>query len=143
MGNAAPKSYLKCDGAVYNIADYQLLANHFKTEFGSYNYFGGNGATTFAVPDLRGEFLRGTGAASRNTGAGGSVGTHQNATIHQYTRADGYSFYVGVGYIDEEDSIAGGKIHRIGGLGNEYDGWTKSYTSRPTNTSVLWCIKYA
>ena len=61
MGTIAPSGYLICDGAEVNIADYPNLANHFETQFGSKNYFGGNGTTTFAVPDLRNEFLRGHG----------------------------------------------------------------------------------
>jgi hypothetical protein len=45
-----PNHYLKCDGLLRNIADYQTLATYFKTNFGSYNYFGGDGLTTFAIP---------------------------------------------------------------------------------------------
>ena len=83
MGNNTPDYFLSCDGTVYNISDYPYLAEHFKTEFGSYNYFGGNGTTTFAVPDLRGEFLRGTGTNSHaSQGSGESVGIHQDGTEH-------------------------------------------------------------
>lgn len=52
MGNNVPKHYLACDGSEYNIVDYPELAKHFKDEFGAYNYFGGDGITTFAVPKL-------------------------------------------------------------------------------------------
>ena len=52
MGTKAPKHYLMCNGTEYNILDYPYLAQHFKDEFGSYNYFGGDGTTTFAVPKL-------------------------------------------------------------------------------------------
>lgn len=61
MSNEAPDNYLVCDGTAYNISEYSDLANFFEDQFGSKNYFGGNGTTTFAIPDLRGEFLRGTG----------------------------------------------------------------------------------
>ena len=95
MGITAPEHYLSCDGAVYNISKYPELANHFQREFGSSNFFGGNGTTTFAVPDLRGEFLRGTGTATRNTGTGASVGVHQNPTTHMTIGYDSYyqTFY--------------------------------------------------
>lgn len=53
MGTKAPDHYLICDGSEYNITDYQKLADFINDQFGSYNYFGGNGTTTFAVPDLR------------------------------------------------------------------------------------------
>ena len=60
MGINAPSGYLACNGAVYNISQYPELSNHFNNNFGNAGYFGGNGTSTFAVPDLRGEFLRGT-----------------------------------------------------------------------------------
>lgn len=52
LGDKTPKHYLACDGSVYNIADYPHLAQYFKDNFGSSNAFGGDGTTTFAVPDL-------------------------------------------------------------------------------------------
>lgn len=51
-GTAAPAHYLICDGSEYNISDYPHLSQHFKDEFGSYNYFGGDGINTFAIPKL-------------------------------------------------------------------------------------------
>lgn len=45
-----PENYLPCDGNKYNIADYKELAEYIKTAYGSYNYFGGDGVITFAVP---------------------------------------------------------------------------------------------
>ena len=81
MGVNAPENYLKCDGTVYNIADYPELSDYFYNQFGSKNKFGGNGTTTFAVPNLNGQFLRGTGTNSDNTqGSGSAVGTRQKAT---------------------------------------------------------------
>lgn len=53
IGIKAPKHYLLCDGTEYNILDYPYLANHILNEFGNYNYFGGDGIITFAVPDLK------------------------------------------------------------------------------------------
>ena len=66
MGTTAPKGYLICDGTEYNISNHTNLANFIKDQFGSYNYFGGDGTTTFKVPDLRGEFLRGSGTNSHS-----------------------------------------------------------------------------
>lgn len=53
MGTTAPKDYLVCDGAEYNVSDYPKLAALFAEQFGEANHFGGDGAATFAVPDLR------------------------------------------------------------------------------------------
>ena len=38
------------DGSTYNIEDYRYLAEAIKKVYGKYNYFGGDGVNTFAVP---------------------------------------------------------------------------------------------
>lgn len=154
MGNTAPKDYLICDGSEYNIADYPLLVQHFIDEFGSANYFGGDGVDTFAVPDLRGEFLRGTGTATRNSGSGTSVGKHQDGTLHltNGVNANGsFNTYPS----DASDNVFLGNVDTWNKLGNTVKGYNiksdstfsttivgQRFTSRPTNTSVLYCIKY-
>lgn len=153
MGNTAPKHYLICDGTEYNISNYPYLAQHFKTEFGSYNYFGGDGITTFAVPDLRGEFLRGTGTnLHTNQGSGANVGKHQDATNHVYWGYNEYNdlwvqssttnidFYPRNIEMYTKNSIKTGLYWHATGT-HTGDG-VSYYTSRPTNTSVLYCIKY-
>ena len=130
MGTVAPKHYLICDGAEYNIIDYPYLAQHMIDSFGSVNYFGGDGTTTFAVPDLRGEFLRGTGINSHEEqGNGANVGEHQDYIVSKYYGTVGWS------------KSSPWNVAKI----NNEDG---TYTTvleeapRPTNTSVLYCIKY-
>lgn len=158
MGNHAPEGYLICDGTVYNIADYQDLADQIKKEFGSYNYFGGNGTTTFAVPDLRGEFLRGSGTNSHtNQGNGSDVGIHQDATVvinpivehntgrlavpyNSSSNLQGYNFE-GSGDSVKVGGVISGSAYlqvqnKVSSVYAEFD------ATRPTNTSVLYCIKY-
>ena len=166
MGTIAPDGYLTCDGTVLNVADYPKLANHFETQFGSKSYFGGDGETTFAVPDLRNEFLRGYGELSNN------VGVHQEATeiphIWVYS-ANTTTYGIGPNVKVGEDNIvenadtlnmvmtsetqAKRTYLDMGTKASSY--YTKdindaiggsrlahSYTSRPTNVAVLYCIKY-
>lgn len=149
MGNTAPKHYLKCDGAIYNISKYPLLAEHIKAQFGNYNYWGGDGSTTFAVPDLRGEFLRGAETNSHtNQGNGASVGQHQDATedIRVWT-GDSLTIPLRTNSLtskcDKFVSLPGGAagICAASNVGTRYTD-VGLYTSRPTNTSVMWCIKY-
>ena len=152
MGNNAPKHYLICDGTEYNITDYPHLAQHFMDEFGSYNYFGGDGINTFCIPDLRGEFLRGTGTATRNTGSGANVGIHQEPTENLYLLKDRNNKLYTFGNsntntnIENIDKIIKGSSNTGITLHNSYTSWQGNgdvcYTSRPTNTSVLYCIKY-
>lgn len=157
MSNVAPKHYLICDGTEYNIADYPYLSEHIKTEFGTYNYFGGNGNTTFAVPDLSGEFLRGVGTAVRNTGSGAAkAGVHQDGTAlpvywingnpNLAMVQDGTKNNVAQNYdIKNKPSDTSNLINRY----VKFDTAMKptgdtfiAFTTRPTNTSVLYCIKY-
>ena len=151
MGNTAPHGYLACDGSIYRISDYSRLAGHINAQFGSYNFFGGDGTTTFAVPDLRGEFLRGTGTNTHtNQGSGASVGTHQDATnnpnyydlasnhsVIQFPRTASTTTNADT-YINSNPGHANVNIAASGtnngNLGSVY------YTSRPTNTSVLYII---
>jgi len=60
-GASAPSNWLMCDGTVYNISQYPSLF----AAIGS-NY-GGNGTTTFAVPDLRGRVPAGLNAQTFTT----------------------------------------------------------------------------
>ena len=48
--------YIICDGSVQNIVDYPKLAEYFTEVYGSNNYFGGDGVTTFAAPDFTTDF---------------------------------------------------------------------------------------
>lgn len=157
MGITAPDNYLICDGTEYQIAEYPYLAQHFADHFGTSKYFGGDGETTFAVPDLRGEFLRGSGTGARNTGTGANVGRHQDGTKfpNLYTwvgnNTPTNSTFVRIfeqgkqNIVEHADKEKGGMsyygdISTTTSSGNRNN--TISYTSRPTNTAVLYCIKY-
>lgn len=160
MGLTAPKDYLACDGAEYSIERYSELADFFRVQFGAVNYFGGNGTTTFAVPDLRNLFLRGYhGTAGEQLS--GNVGIKQDATVFPDCGAGLTSYYQhGVTYVGNPNptSLVGNyrkNPDTIKGLGttisstmiadtsgipdNKYV--AESYTARPVNMAVLYCIK--
>lgn len=158
MGNDAPQHYLKCDGSIYNIVDYEELANYFNEQFGSKNYFGGNGTTTFAVPDLQGEFLRGTGTNSHeNGGIATAVGTHQTPTLGNVTLANVSSKVIqargvadggnNVAPLNMDTTIKASELTNpkyisapAGSTGAASATTNIYYTMRPTNTAVLFCI---
>lgn len=82
-----PLPYLLCDGTVYNVSSFTALG----AQLGS--TFGGNGATTFGVPDLRGRYripIDGTGARITSAGSGisgvtlGAAGGDQNMPSHTH-----------------------------------------------------------
>ena len=148
MGTIAPTGYVICDGTEYNITSHTNLANFIKEQFGSYNYFGGDGETTFAVPDLRGEFLRGSGKT------GGEVGLHQSDGLPDVTgnfltgglgsfmSGDGAFTYLGeVGRnVTAGSESRGGKLSFAASKSNSIYGAATEV--RPKNTSVLYIIKY-
>ena len=149
MGNSAPQGFLACDGTVYNISSYPELANYFYVQFGSVNKFGGDGTTTFAVPDLRGEFLRGSGTNSHtNQGSGAIVGTHQDATVHAGVLPNVTNIIYPndkTHWIANTDTSTRAQTSRAWvarSQSDSGDGGYAEYTSRPTNTSVLYCIAY-
>lgn len=148
MGTKAPKNYLTCDGSVYNISDYPELSNHMKVEFGSINFFGGDGVSTFAVPDLRGEFLRGAGEGERATGSGADVGIHQDGSeLPNYgsQRSNIYASNITDNdrcvHADKDIMNESVKGHFVSSNPVDLIYKVSHFTTRPTNTSVLYCIK--
>jgi microcystin-dependent protein len=67
-GSTAPSGYLVCDGAVLDRATYPALFAAIGTNFGSPS------GTTFNLPDLRGQFLRGVMPNLSMTGSGNASG---------------------------------------------------------------------
>lgn len=148
MGNSTPAHYLDCDGTIYTIGDYPELEAHFIEEFGSVNYFGGNGTTTWAVPNLQGEFLRGTGTNSHaNQGNGANVGVHQDATELPYIMANSNKRLYATQDVKNPtntDTLVGTAKTAQMTLEGQMSGsesYKNYYTTRPTNTSVKYCIK--
>lgn len=154
MGTKAPEHYLVCDGAIINIADYAYLAEQIKDEFGAVDYFGGDGTSTFAVPDLRNEFLRGyRGDAEKKIS--GDIGIHQDGTEipNFYVSNYGKTLYIGADVSDQKTtniSATGYDNGTIGNFGNFNVGLQSTASSappvrkistRPRNVAVLYCIK--
>lgn len=130
-----PTGWLECSGTAVSRTTYASLFSAIGTVFGA-----GNGTTTFNVPDLRGEFIRGydhgrgvdVGRANGSSQAA-MVGTH-NHTLSLNTRAGNYA-----------------TANPSPGWGGD-DAQTGPYTAttannsgtetRPRNVALLPCIKY-
>ena len=155
-GLIAPDGYLACDGTIYLREDYPALANHLVSQFPD---LVGDGTTTFKVPDLQGEFLRGTGTNSNaNQGSGANVGVHQNSTeipwIYTY-KGSGSEITMGFrppktantrNSIKNYDAVTDTTSIEWANANGDSSGGTGTNGAmigiRPTNTSVLYCIKY-
>jgi len=82
----APVHHLLLDGSIYNIVDFPTLGPMFGSKYG------GNGTTTFGVPDARGKFILGV-SASHILGSTGGVETVTLTTAqmpaHSHTGTSG------------------------------------------------------
>ena len=159
FGYEAPLGYLVCDGTEYAKADYPYLAIHLADlddHYSTTQYEGSDG-DHFKVPDLRGEFLRGSGTNSHtNQGNGGNVGVHQDATVmpgiansfisanKMYLDVGGTAGMSDVRLSETDTSVLGTGSANMSSTNNLNVTYPRiqKYTARPTNTSVLYCIKY-
>ena len=143
--NSAPTGYLKANGAAISRASYATLFTAIGTTFGA-----GNGSTTFNLPDLRGEFIRGWDDG-RGTDAArifGSSQVSQNLSHDHGLKTEagtpGYGELVFPDYPSSpwverqlgnanDYAYAGFRVATFASGGNE---------SRPRNIALLACIKY-
>jgi microcystin-dependent protein len=152
--SSAPTGWLKCNGAAVSRTTYAALFAAIGTAFGV-----GDGSTTFNLPDLRGEFLRGFDDG-RGIDSGRTFGSWQKGTLYSYdTNADGTwntaalsnvgstsQSEIGADAYNTSDYPNGrmtGATSTVtatlpGSSGNQgYSGVT-----RPRNVALLACIKY-
>lgn len=142
FGETAPTHFLICDGTAYNKADYPQLWTHLSSLTDTTPYVVDGDNTKFKVPDLRGEFLRGTGTNSHSgQGSGGDVGVHQDATVFPYYESNNNPNMI-MGNYGTWDSIDAEVLNKSRAYlsATTKDDNGKGITSRPTNTSVLFCI---
>lgn len=82
--STVPAGCVLANGAVLNIADYPRLAAHYAAVYGAANHHGGNGTTTFAVPDTRERTYVNQGGAD----VFAAVGNKTGAKTHTHSLSD-------------------------------------------------------
>lgn len=124
--NTAPAGYLECSGAAVSRTTYAALFAVIGTTFGS-----GDGSTTFNLPNLRGEFIRGWDNG-RGVDSGRAFGSAQSDELKAHTHSYSTPTTSGAGY-------PGGSG---GGFGGGYTtGSTGGGETRPRNIALLPIIK--
>jgi microcystin-dependent protein len=135
-GSAAPSGWLVCNGAAISRTTYAALFAAIGTAHGA-----GDGATTFNLPDLRGEFIRGLDGG-RGVDSGRVLGSAQAGEVQSH----GHALRSGSGNIAfmNETTPVMGATSSGGGLG----GWTTGQIAatggsetRPRNVALLYIIK--
>ena len=124
--SSLPSGYLKCNGAAVSRATYAALFAAIGTTYGS-----GDGSTTFNLPELRGEFIRGWDDG-RGVDAARTIGSAQadelEAHTHSTTATGG-----GQGH--------GGNLPLTVEYGSSTTGSTGGSETRPRNVALMYCIK--
>jgi len=143
-----PAGFLKANGAQVSRSAYAALFAVIGTLYGA-----GDGSTTFNVPDLRGEFIRGLdewrGAdPDYSRGIGSWQGQSNQAHNHaMFSSGAGSVWGIGPGQYVSETMTAGSTdseyvLSTNGGYPTEGITATEGNEARPRNVALLACIKY-
>lgn len=130
---SAPNGWLKANGAAVSRTTYANLFAAIGTTFG-----GGDGSTTFTLPDLRGEFVRGWDDG-RWVDAGRAMGSWQGGEIQSHTHDMTLTAY-------SYNALTSN--HGWGGDDSPHGPYTNTTSAaggaetRPRNLALLACIKY-
>ena len=150
-----PDGYLECNGAELSRTSYAALFAILGTTYGV-----GDGETTFNLPDLRGEFVRGYDNG-RGVDSGRAIGSSQadataknglsvtinsnGAHTHGYSWTAANTVNATNNYVSMSSNNQGGtKNFTTGSAGSH--GHTNSVSgdteTRPRNQAMVYCIKY-
>ncbi|SMD18094.1 phage tail protein [Rhizobium sp. RU36D] len=144
--SSAPVGWIKANGAAVSRSTYSALFAAIGTTFGV-----GDGSTTFNLPDLRGEFVRGWddargidasrgfGSAQGSQNLTHSHGVNDPGHSHPYTRAWNGGLYAGGPFParDSDNTLNTGHVGT--GISIQASGGSEA---RPRNIALLYCIKY-
>jgi phage-related tail fiber protein len=131
--SSAPPGFLKANGAAISRTTYAALFSVIGTVFGA-----GDGSTTFNLPDLRGEFLRGWDDG-RGVDVGRVFGSAQADSIISHSH--------NISYYWSSSTNTDGSLPRVTNDSSTHSS-TRSTTAyggsetRPRNIALLACIKY-
>lgn len=155
-GSATPAGWLKANGALVSRTAYAALFAVIGTTYGA-----GDGATTFALPDYRGEFLRcaddgrgvdagrvigsaqaGQNASHTHTASTDSQGSHSHS-VDRSTGTGGASYAYSVSSTSSGSSVFAANMYAAGAHTHNVTVNSSGGTEpRPRNVAVLACIKY-
>ena len=144
--SSAPSGWLKANGAAVSRTVYADLFEAIGTSWGE-----GDGSTTFNLPDLRGEFIRGWDDG-RGVDSGRSFGSQQSATrvygaAQQPGAGWGNSFYDADLIPAYDDDGVAPDVAGTNGYNNRGAAGTAGWLRygryvRPRNRALLACIKF-
>ncbi|EKS6731176.1 tail fiber protein [Enterobacter mori] len=139
--NSAPTGWLAANGSLVSRFTYARLFSRIGTIFGA-----GDGSTTFALPDMRGEFIRGWDNG-RGIDSDRAFGSWQKPSV--IVGDDGIGIISVASSNVEDKSILGWdkggsesyEISTVTGITSQKNNTFFGY-SRPRNFALLYCIKF-
>lgn len=130
-GNFAPRGWAKCEGQLLSIAQYQALFSLLGTTYG------GDGRTTFALPDLRGRVPvspgQGPGLSFYQQGPGGG---HEQVTLNISNLPSHSHVAMGTVKASFTPPSGGGSTNNPTGNNLSGVGGTNIYSSAASNVSM-------
>jgi phage-related tail fiber protein len=132
--STAPTGWLKANGATVSRSTYAALFAAIGTTFGA-----GDGSTTFVLPDLRGEFLRGWDDG-RGVDTPRAFGSAQTDLIKTHSHEINISPVAVGGALSSGQATFG--TTRDGGYYGTTSMTGGGAETRPRNIALLYCIKY-
>ena len=142
-----PEGYLECNGNTVSRTQYSKLFSIIGTTFGA-----GDGVSTFNLPDLRGEFIRGFDSG-RGFDPSRNFGSHQEDAIRNIVGSiNGYAIssnevFEGTGAIRTKPFSGHGNYTSNSGIHGSWDFDASRIVptaneNRPKNIALLYVIKY-
>jgi len=125
---AIPLGFLECDGSAISRTTYAALFAITGTLYGI-----GDGSTTFNIPDLRGEFIRGFDNA-RGIDAGRGIGSFQADEFESHSHPSSAFDSTSIHF-----AASGGENVANDGTATGLSGGTET---RPRNVAMVYIIKY-
>lgn len=135
-GPVPPAGWLLCDGSNVSRTTYAKLFAAVGTTYGV-----GDGSTTFKLPDLRGEFVRGLDQG-RGVDPSRALGTAQNATSMYFAPNSPSTGGAASNQAADVDSTAAGGSPAVTYTTGGGTPATK-FTVRPRNVAMNYIIKFA
>ena len=133
--NVPPTGWLACDGSLVSRTTYSSLFSIVGATYGS-----GDGSTTFKIPDLRGEFVRGWDDG-RGVDTGRGFGTSQTDDFKSHTHTG--TTPQGATWLSAFQGSGGTwPNERLGNDGTASTDSTGGTETRPRNIALLYCIKF-
>lgn len=126
--NTTPPGWLKANGATISRTAYAALFLAIGTTYGA-----GDGATTFKLPDCRGEFLRGLDDG-RGVDAGRGIGTAQADAFKSHAHGTSQTTVNTAGAVNSMVANGGSATGSTAAIGGA--------ETRPRNIAMLACIKF-